>query len=85
MAANYPPMAPTVRQHGTIVTPGTTTYSPPLTKLWVGNAGVVAIVCAGDTVAVNFGTVAAGTFINDIAISNVTTATTATGLLGFSG
>jgi len=73
-----------VRTHGTIVTPGTTVYSPPLTGLWIGNAGTVAFIMSGDTLAVNLGSVSAGTLFHNFSISQVTTVTTATGLLGFS-
>ena len=83
MAINSPAIPVGLRTHGTIVTPGTLTYSPPLTKLFVGNSGTVAVILQGDTAAVAMSTIAAGTFIVDLAITNVTTATTATGLVGF--
>lgn len=85
MANNAPfalgPLSNGVRLNGTIVTPGTTTFNPPLTKLYVGVTGSIVAEMAG-TGTVTFTAVPAGTFINDVAIINIGTAS-ATGIIGF--
>ena len=61
----------------------TTVYSPPLTKLYVGGTGDVALLASGDTVAQTIAGVAAGVWIVDVAIQKVmSTGTTATELIG---
>ena len=77
------PIAPGVRTHGTIVTPGTTVYNPPLSKLFIGTTGTLSVTLAGDSTAVALPNVPVG-FVNDLAIVNVGTATTAGSIIGFS-
>ena len=79
--AGFGPAGAGVRQNGTIVTPGTLTYNPPLSKLYVGGAGNVTLVMTQSGTVTLTG-VPAGSFLNDLGITNVTTAT-ATGLVGF--
>ena len=85
MANNAPyalsPIPPGVRMNGTIVTAGTTVFNPPLTKLYIGGTGSVEAVMA-QTGTVTFTGLTAGSFINDVAIINIGTAS-ATGLIGF--
>jgi hypothetical protein len=68
-------------QNGTIVTPGTLAYSPPLRTLYVGGAGSVTLVMS-QTGTVTLETLAAGTFVDGLEIVQVTSAT-ATPLIGF--
>lgn len=75
------PYPPGVRMNGTAVSAGTVVFDPPLTKLYVGGTGsIVAELAQSGTVTML--AIPAGTFINDIAIINIGTAS-ATGLIGF--
>lgn len=81
--ATYPlgPSAPSVRLNGTAVTPGMIDYNPPLTKLFVETGGtLVATMPQTGTVTM---VVPANFTLDDVAILNVGTATTATGITGF--
>jgi hypothetical protein len=74
------PLPEGAEQHGTIITAGTTTYQPALTKIWVGVTGNLTVtLVSGDSVTLT--NVPVGMFTG-LAITNVTTAT-ATGLVGF--
>jgi hypothetical protein len=75
------PIAPGVRTNGTIITPGTVVFNPPLTKLYIGGTGSIVAEMAG-TGTVTLTAVPAGSWINDLAIINIGTAS-ATGIIGF--
>lgn len=75
------PLSNGVRLNGTVVTPGTVVFNPPLTKLYVGSSGSIVAEMA-QTGTVTFTAVPAGSFINDVAIINIGTAS-ATGIIGF--
>lgn len=88
MAAPYTPQATSAAGHAQAITKSdTTVYSPPLTVLYVGGAGDVAILCAaqGDSTgnAVTLKAVPVGTTLTGFAIVRVmSTNTTATLLVG---
>ena len=75
---------PAVGTHLVAITPNdTTVFSPPLSALWVGGAGNIAVLAANDTVAVTISTVAAGTLLRFVAVQKVmATNTTATLIYG---
>jgi DNA-binding beta-propeller fold protein YncE len=75
------PIGGGARLHSVAVTAATTVYNPPLTKLYVGGTGNITIVSPG-TGTVTLTAIPAGTFVDDVAILQLTTAT-ATGLIGF--
>ena len=78
------PIAPSVCQNGTIVTPGTTDYNPPLTSLWIGGTVAVTLqLVLTQTGTVTLHNVPAGEMFDGLAILNVGTATTATDIVGF--
>lgn len=69
------------RLNSVAVTPGTTTYNPPLTKLFITTGGTLAIT-SPQTGSVTF--MAPSNFVlDDVAILNVGSATTASGIIGF--
>ncbi len=60
-----------------------TVYNPPLTSLWVGGTGDVAVLAAGDTTAQTLVGIPSFTLINWIAIKKVmSTNTSATLMVG---
>lgn len=71
--------------HGVAITKSdSTTYNPPLKKLWVGGAGNVAVLLSGDSAAVTLTGATAGQWIEGLSISKVmSTNTTATLIVGF--
>jgi len=81
MANNTGTVAGGIRGNGTIVTPGTLVYNPPLSSLYVGGAGNITLTMSNSGT-VTLTAVPVGTFINDLSIVNVGTAT-ATNLVGF--
>lgn len=77
----YPPIPIGPRTNGTIVTPGTLVYNPPLTLLYIGTTGTLAATMSnGGTVTLP--NVPVG-WINDLSIVNVGTVTTAGNITGF--
>lgn len=73
---------------GAVTPDNTAVFDPPLTRLYVGGAGNIVIVCDADdeTDAAKRSTIAvtAGQVVRDFAIRQVrATSTTATGLIGF--
>ena len=77
------PISPGVRQNCVAITPGTTTYNPPLTKLYVGVTGNISVTLTQSGTAVLLSNVPVG-FINDIAIYSIPSAsTTAQDMVGF--
>lgn len=71
--------------HAVVVTKSDTTiYSPPLSALYVGGAGNVAVLLSGDTVPVTLTAPPVGTMLTNMSIVQVmATNTTATLLVGF--
>jgi hypothetical protein len=79
MAVPQIPIGP--RQNAVAVTPGATVYNPPLTLLYIGTTGALTVTLAnGGTVTLP--NVPVG-WINDLAISNVGSATVASNITGF--
>lgn len=69
--------------NGTNITPGTLDYNPPLTRLWIGVAGTLVATTAGNAVVVTLAAVPSGSWITDVAIINIGTATTCADIVGF--
>jgi hypothetical protein len=68
--------------HGFAIVPSDTTVLSPTRAIYVGGAGALAVIMNGDTVAVTFSAVPAGTYL-DISVTKVmATNTTATLILG---
>lgn len=80
----YVPVAPAPVGHLlTITKSDSTVYSPPLTVLYVGGTGDVAMLAAGDTAAVTLTGIPANTWITQVAIAKVmSTNTSATLIVG---
>lgn len=85
MANNAPyalgPISNAPRTNAVAVTPGATTYNPPLTKLWIGGTGtlVLTMVQSGT---VTLTAVPVG-WVEDVAIYSIGGASTATNIVGF--
>lgn len=79
--SNFPPAPLGPRANAVTVTPGATIYNPPLTLLWIGTGGTLAATMAqSGTIALS--PIPVG-WLDDIAITNVGTATTCTNITGF--
>lgn len=79
----FPPVAPGASSHGfAIVKSDTTIFSPPISRLWVGGVGNVAVIMANDTAPVTFTAVAAGTMLEIQCTQVMSTNTTATLMVG---
>ena len=79
----YTPRAVSAPAHATPITPSdTTVFSPALVALYVGGAGDLSLLLAGDDTAVTIKAPPIGTVLN-LAIQKVMAATTATLLVGF--
>ena len=77
------PISNGVRLNAVAVTPGATTYNPPLTKLWVGVTGNISLTMAQTGTAVLLSNVPVG-WINDVAVYSIpSSGTTATDIVGF--
>lgn len=83
MAAATAPIAPGVATHAAIVTPGTVTYNPPLTQLWIGTTGSLVVTMANSVTPVTLSSVPAGTMLTNLNIVNVGTTTSAGSIVGF--
>jgi hypothetical protein len=68
---------------GFAITPSNTTvFAHAINHIWVGGVGDLAVMLAGDTVAVTFSAVPAGTMLHICATKVMATGTTATLLVG---
>lgn len=79
MAFPETPVGP--RTTGTIVTPGTLVYNPPLTKLYIGTTGTL-VATMSNSGTVTLPNVPVG-WVDDLSIVNVGAATTASNITGF--
>ena len=78
--AAYEPSAPGVAGNGTIVTPGTQVFDPPLTSLWIGGTGsLVATMAQSGTITL----IGVPVGMLNLAVVNVGTATSCTNIVGF--
>ena len=79
----YVPKAPTLASRAVAVTKSdVTVYDPPLSGLWVGGTGNVAVVPAGQDNAVSFLAVPAGNFLPVVVSQVLSTGTSATNIVG---
>lgn len=79
----YVPQAPTMAFRAVAVTKSdSTVYSPPLSGVWVGGLGDVAVIPAGQDSAVTFKAVPAGTLLPVVCSKVMSTNTSATDLVG---